>query len=88
MFGGCAAHAFLPLSHLQTSAMGLMLLASAHVAGWPVVRGGSTRIAEAMAARLAELGGQIETGHRVRSLPRGEGRALRRDPAPAAADLR
>lgn len=68
LFGGCATHTFLPLSHLQTSAMGLMLLASAHVAGWPVVRGGSQRLADAMAARIRELGGQIETGRPVRSL--------------------
>jgi phytoene dehydrogenase-like protein len=68
MFAGCAAHTFLPLTHLQTSAMGLMLLASAHVAGWPVVKGGSQRLADAMAARVLELGGRIETGHPVRSL--------------------
>ena len=38
-FAGCAAHAFLPLSRPLTTAMGLMLLASAHVAGWPVGQG-------------------------------------------------
>ena len=68
LFAGCAAHTFLPLSHPQTSAMGLMLLASAHVAGWPVVKGGSARLIDAMAARLEELGGEIRTGHPVRSL--------------------
>ena len=68
LFAGCAAHTFLPLSRPQTSAMGLMLLASGHVAGWPAVRGGSERLAEAMAARIAELGGEIQTGRPVRSL--------------------
>lgn len=68
IFAGCAAHAFLPLSHPLTSAMGLMLLASGHVAGWPVARGGSQAIVDAMAARLLELGGTIETGRMVRSL--------------------
>ena len=63
-----AAHSFLPLSRPFTSAMGLMLLASAHVAGWPSARGGSQAIADAMAKRLAELGGTIETGRPVRSL--------------------
>ena len=45
-----------------------MLLASGHVAGWPAARGGSQAIADAMAKRLAELGGTIETGRLVRSL--------------------
>ena len=48
--------------------MGLMLLASGHVAGWPAVRGGSERLVEAMAARIVELGGEIQTGRPVRSL--------------------
>jgi phytoene dehydrogenase-like protein len=68
MFAGCAAHSFLPLDAPFTSAMGIMLLASAHVAGWPVPRGGSQAIAAAMASRLQELGGTIEMGRPVRSL--------------------
>lgn len=68
LFAGAAAHAFLPLTRPFTTAMGLMLLASGHVAGWPAVRGGTERLAEAMGARLAELGVRVETGHRVRSL--------------------
>ncbi len=68
LFAGAAAHSFLPLSHVLTSAPGLMLLASGHMAGWPAARGGSQAIADAMAKRLAELGGTIETGHPVRSL--------------------
>lgn len=68
IFGGAAAHAFLPLSHALTTAMGMMLLASGHVAGWPVAKGGSQAIVDAMAARLTELGGIIETNRAVRSL--------------------
>lgn len=68
IFGGAAAHAFLPLSHALTTAMGMMLLASGHVAGWPVAKGGSQTIVDAMASRLAELGGTIETGRPVRTL--------------------
>lgn len=68
LLAGCAAHAFLPLSRPFTASMGLMLLASGHVAGWPVARGGSASIADAMAARLRELGGAIEVGRPVRSL--------------------
>jgi phytoene dehydrogenase-like protein len=68
LFAGAAAHAFLPLSRPFTTAMGTMLLASGHVAGWPMVRGGTQRLADAMEARLRELGVTIETGRRVRSL--------------------
>lgn len=68
LFAGCAAHSFLPLTRPLTTSAGLMLLASAHVAGWPVAKGGSQAIVEAMAARLAELGGTIETGRLVRKL--------------------
>jgi phytoene dehydrogenase-like protein len=45
-----------------------MLLASGHVAGWPCIRGGSERMADAMGAQLAELGASIEVDHPVRSL--------------------
>jgi phytoene dehydrogenase-like protein len=68
LFAGAAAHAFLPLSHPFTTAMGMMLLVSGHVAGWPFVRGGSERIADALGRRLTELGVTIETGRPVRSL--------------------
>lgn len=68
LFAGAAAHSFLPLSRPLTTAPALMLLASGHVAGWPAARGGSQAIADAMAKRLAELGGTIETGRLVGSL--------------------
>ena len=68
LFAGAAAHAFLPLSHPLTTAMAIPLLASGHVAGWPVAKGGSGAIAEAMRALLEELGGTVETGHPVTSL--------------------
>ena len=49
LFAGAAAHSFLPLSRPFTTSMGLMLLTSAHVAGWPSAQGGSQAIADAMA---------------------------------------
>jgi len=68
LFAGSAAHAFLPLQRPLTSAFGVLLSAAAHAVGWPVVEGGSQRLADAMAARLVELGGEIRTGERVRSM--------------------
>jgi phytoene dehydrogenase-like protein len=68
LLAGVAAHAMLPLTAPLTSAFGLMLTITAHVAGWPVVAGGSGQITAALLADLASLGGQVETGHRVASL--------------------
>src|SRR5439155_13999790 len=51
-----------------TAGFGLTLLALAHETGWPFPRGGSQAIADALAVRLRDLGGQIETGRNVESL--------------------
>ena len=68
LFGGCAAHAMLSLARPLTSAFGLTLAASAHAGGWPVAAGGSQAVADALASRLGELGGEIRTASMVRSL--------------------
>jgi phytoene dehydrogenase-like protein len=67
-FAGLAAHAMMPLEWPATAAFGLMLGALGHVVGWPVPRGGSQAIADAMAAYLRDLGGEIVTGREVKSL--------------------
>jgi phytoene dehydrogenase-like protein len=66
LFGGCAAHAMLSLKRPLTSAFGLTLAGSAHADGWPVAAGGSQAVADALTARLRELGGEIRTGVTVR----------------------
>ncbi|MDQ4069908.1 MAG: NAD(P)/FAD-dependent oxidoreductase [Actinomycetota bacterium] len=68
LFAGLSAHSILNLGHPLTSAFGLVLGGAAHVVGWPVARGGSQRIADALASYLGVLGGEIVTGHPVRSL--------------------
>ena len=68
LLAGCAAHSFLPLTALITGGLGLTLLASAHAVGWPIPRGGSQRITDALVAVLRAAGGQIATGHEVRDL--------------------
>ncbi len=68
LFAGIAAHSALPLSALGSSAFGLVLGALGHAVGWPFPRGGAQAIADALAAYLRDLGGEIVTGHRVRSL--------------------
>ena len=68
LFGGCAAHAMLRLDRPPTAAFGMVLAAAAHVDGWPVAAGGSQVVADALAARLGELDGEIRTDVTVRSL--------------------
>jgi len=67
-FAGLAAHSFLPLERLATAAFGLVLGITGHAVGWPVARGGSQSIANALAAYLRSLGGEIVTGRRVASI--------------------
>ena len=68
LWSGVAAHAIAPFSGLATSAVGLMLGAIAHSHGWPMARGGSQTISDALAARFEELGGKIELGRTVDSV--------------------
>jgi phytoene dehydrogenase-like protein len=68
MFAGAAAHSMVPLDHRATAGYGLGLIVSAHATGWPVARGGSQRVADAMASHLRSLGGEVVTGGRVDSL--------------------
>jgi len=68
LFGGMAAHAMLPLERPPSAAFGLMLGASGHAVGWPVARGGSQRIADALAAYLRDLSGDIFTSAPIESL--------------------
>jgi phytoene dehydrogenase-like protein len=68
LFGGTAAHSFSPFSRPLGAAAGAMLTCACHANGWPVARGGSGAIADALAAAVREHGGRIETGRPVRSL--------------------
>jgi len=65
---GMAAHSMVDLHRPITGGYGLLLAALAHQVGWPVVRGGSARLAEALVSRLRELGGVAETGYLVKDL--------------------
>lgn len=67
LFGGNAAHSFLPLTQSPSAAIGLMLGLAGHAVGWPIPEGGSQKIADALASYLKELGGEIRTGVRVAS---------------------
>jgi phytoene dehydrogenase-like protein len=68
LFGGIAAHSFLPLDAPVSSAFALVLGIAGHAVGWPIPRGGSQKIANALADYLRELGGGIEVNRRVENL--------------------
>ncbi|MFV0306722.1 MAG: phytoene desaturase family protein [Desertimonas sp.] len=69
LFVGAAAHKFGRLSTPLSSGPGLLLLALAHVVGWPVAEGGSEAITRALVAELTEAGGGVRTATTIRSLP-------------------
>jgi phytoene dehydrogenase-like protein len=68
LFAGCAAHSARPLSACGTASFGLVLALAAQRVGWPIARGGSARIVEALASIVRAHGGTIETGRRVKLL--------------------
>jgi phytoene dehydrogenase-like protein len=68
LLAGCSAHSMLSLRSPTSAAFGMVLLVSAHQVGWPVARGGSQRLADALASHLRSLGGEIQTGTWVESL--------------------
>ncbi len=68
LFAGLAAHSILPLNAVATSAIGLVLGAAGHAVGWPLPKGGSQSIADAMKDYFISLGGEVETGVEVTSM--------------------
>lgn len=68
IFAGMAAHSMLSLNQTTSAASALLLGTVGHVVGWPLPRGGSQQIVDALAAHLRSLGGEIVTGAEVRSI--------------------
>jgi phytoene dehydrogenase-like protein len=66
---GLAAHSMLPLERRPSAGFLLALVVLGHVVGWPFPRGGAQRLADALAARLREVGGGIHTSSPVDKLP-------------------
>jgi len=57
-----------PTSGLATGGIALLFALAAHEKGWPVPRGGSQSISDALASYLREQGGAIHTGTEVKRL--------------------
>ena len=76
LIAGNAAHSMVPLDRSPTAAFGLTLVCAGHAVGWPVVRGGSQRLADALASHLRSLGGEIVTGAPVERIEEVEDAAV------------
>jgi phytoene dehydrogenase-like protein len=68
LIAGLAGHVTAPLTSPVTGGIALMFALSAHEVGWPIPRGGTQAISDALASLLTSLGGRVETGGWVRSL--------------------
>ncbi|MGW1891402.1 phytoene desaturase family protein [Streptomyces sp. NPDC002004] len=68
LFAGLVGHVMAPLDGLATGAVGLVFALAAHARGWPVARGGSQAISDALAAYLKDLGGALYTDYEVKRL--------------------
>jgi phytoene dehydrogenase-like protein len=68
LLGGIAAHAMIPLDNLASASFGLLLGLAGHAGGWPIVRGGSYRISEALLARFFRAGGELQLATPIQSM--------------------
>lgn len=67
-FSGMAGHSEIALNNIITSAIGLVLNILGHKVGWPLPKGGSQKIADALASYFKFLGGEIETNHSIKTI--------------------
>lgn len=68
MFAGMAGHSILPFDAIGSGVFGWVIAISAHAVGWPIPRGGSQKIANALASYFESLGGKIIPNAPVESL--------------------
>jgi len=68
LFAGLAAHSFLSFDEVLSGAFGMLMAIPAHAVGWPIPRGGSQAITNALCGYLKKLGGAVHTSSRIDSL--------------------
>lgn len=87
LFAGCAAHSVLPFDKYFTAALGLVFLACGHGVDWPVAKGGSQSIANALLKCYREAGGEIVYAKKIqdfKELPPAKAYLFDTDPAQLA----
>lgn len=68
LWAGIVAHSMIPLESLTSSAIGFVLTIAGHRVGWPIPKGGSQSIADALVGYFRSLGGIVQTNTEVRTL--------------------
>jgi phytoene dehydrogenase-like protein len=68
LFMGLAAHSIQSMRRSPTASFGLVLGLLAHTYGWPMARGGSQSLADALVSYFRSLGGEVEAGREVASV--------------------
>ncbi len=66
LMAGLSAHSVLSLGSPGTAGFGLVLGLLGHLVGWPMAKGGSQAIADALVSLLLAEGGEVVVGHPVR----------------------
>jgi phytoene dehydrogenase-like protein len=68
LLGGIAAHAMIPLDNLASASFGLLLGLAGHAVGWPILRGGSRTITDALLARFFRAGGELALARPIQQM--------------------
>lgn len=68
LFAGMAAHSTAPLNTPLTAAVGVLFAAAGHAEGWPVIRGGTQKLVDALTEELRRLDAQIITDFQVEEI--------------------
>jgi phytoene dehydrogenase-like protein len=68
LLAGIAAHSMVPLEAASTASFGLVLAVAGHAVGWPLARGGSRAICDALLRRFRDAGGELVLSRPVRSI--------------------
>jgi phytoene dehydrogenase-like protein len=85
LLAGLIAHTMAPLTAPTGTAVALVFALAAHSAGWPIPRGGSQAITDALVADLTAHGGEVVLDHEVDSLAElPDARAYLLDVSPTA----
>ena len=87
LFAGCAGHSVLPFDKGFTAALGLVFLACGHAVNWPVAKGGSQSIANALSRCFIDAGGELFLSKQITKfveLPRAKAYLFDTDPVQLA----
>ena len=68
LYAGLASHAIAPFNSPMTGSVAQIFAVTAHAYGWPLVRGGSRKLTDQLAAVVTDGGGTIEVGRKIESL--------------------